>query len=168
MPFFLPYICLMFPVFVARLYWLVSTVSHIITALASLRLVSVLFVYLIIFLVSPSKLSLSVFSFRTWLWTLALLTTSPPALCLCTTALCLSESTHACPPDQLLDIPYTPVYWLSTSGLLHSSVGLNKPLFAPWTVVWRLVSVRESWHNGPHLSIFSEIHVQIYVWSDPN
>ena len=124
-PFFLHYIYLMFPVFVTRLYWLVSSVFQ---ALSQLSLLSVLsqssFVCLIIFLVSPSTLSLSVFSSRTWLWTLAWLRLRLQPF---DSVLQPCASRNRPTPAQWTRSwisPYTPVCWLSTSGLLYYSIGL--------------------------------------------
>ena len=64
-----PLLSLMFLVFVARLYWLVSSVLQtFFSALASLSLVAVPVFCLFIFVVSASTLSLSVCSSRTCLW----------------------------------------------------------------------------------------------------
>ena len=109
-PLFSPFISLMFLVFVARLYWLVSAVSqaffHSSRFPQSCFSLSV-FVYLIIYVVSPSTLSLSVYSSRTWL-KFRLTTTTIPALRFCTSALCLPVTIHACPTDPTLDFRLHP------------------------------------------------------------
>ena len=121
----------MLPVFVNRLYWLLSTVIPALFLLSLLHSsVSVLFGFcLVIFLVSPSTYSLSVFWILDLALNLRLLSTTPPASRLCTVAPVIFGLDPRLPTGPALGLPLHTCLLVLDPWTVHYSCGLIKPVY---------------------------------------